>query len=75
VVVNIEPLSEDGHRSVEMKIQAATGREALIDAISRVELKESELFHTVHIGKPAGEGFYIDEDGHMRDDWIHEEGR
>ena len=68
--INIELWSESGHRSVEMKTQAATGREALIDAISRVELKEGELFHTVHIGKPAGEGFCLDEDGKMRDDWL-----
>jgi two-component system cell cycle response regulator CtrA len=32
---------------------SATSREALIEAISRVEMKEGELFHMVHIGKPG----------------------
>ena len=51
--IDITLWSEAGHRSVEMQIQAETGREALIEAISRVELEEGELFHTVHIGKPG----------------------
>lgn len=51
--VNIDLEGESGGRSVEMKISAATSREALIDAISRVELQEGELFHTVHVGKPT----------------------
>ncbi len=53
-LVDITLRSESGHRSVEMEIQAATSREALIVAITRVELKEAELFHTVHIAKPRG---------------------
>ena len=32
---------------------AATGREALIEAISRVGTRRGKLFHTVHIGKPG----------------------
>ena len=48
--VNIDLWSESSRRSVEMEIYAATSREALIEAISRVELEEGELFHTVHIG-------------------------
>ena len=51
--VNIDLWSESSGRSVEMEIYAATSREALIEAISRVELEEGELFHTVHIGKSA----------------------
>lgn len=40
-------------RSIEMQVQAATSREALIEAISQVKLEEGELFHTVHIGRPS----------------------
>jgi hypothetical protein len=44
---------KDGSREIDVEVSAVTSREALIEAISRVELNEGELFHTVHIGKPC----------------------
>ena len=43
------------HREIEVDVKAPTAKEALIAAIEFVQLREGELFHTVHIGPPANE--------------------
>ena len=37
-------------REITTQVQAPTGKDALIKAISQVELRDGEMFHDVHIG-------------------------
>jgi hypothetical protein len=42
-------------RDIEFTIQAQTGKEALIKAITKLMLRDGELFHSIHVGRPSKE--------------------
>jgi hypothetical protein len=42
-------------RDIEVTIQAQTGKEALIKAITDLILHDGELFHSIHVGRPGKE--------------------
>ena len=46
-------LAPDRDEDVEVWVQAPTSKQALLTAILQFEIRDGELFHTVHIGRPV----------------------